>query len=230
MNTYVPHASFNNGVYSEPYLLGMAYASLGFVVVALEGRGTSYRDKAFQDHSYGRMASASDFEDRIAGIQQLAKQHTWIDSDRVGLISVDGFTGPVYGLLEHPVFYKVAVMVCLGDSRFESAAISEQFEGLTSDGTKNRYAEDLAQSLQGKLLLIHGMLDTATPPMATLRLIGALQEANKDFDMLLLPNDGHEISSYAQRRSWDYLVTHLQGIEPPKEFAFKGTFDRLLGK
>lgn len=227
MNSYVPQASFNNSVYSEPYLLGMAYAALGFVVVALEGRGTSGRSKAFQDYSYGRMASASAFEDRIAGIQQLAKRSPCMDTGRVGLISCDSFTGPVYGLLEHPEFYKAGVMVCLGDARFEGRAVSDQFEGFTTK-SDNHYAEEMVQSLKGKLLLIHGMMDRVTPVMSTMRLIGALQNANKDFDMLLLPNDGHEISSYAQRKTWDYLVTHLQNIEPPKEFPFVGTFDRLL--
>ena len=51
------------------------------------------------------------------------------------------------------------------------------------------------------------------------RLVEALQKANKDFDMICLPNMTHQMTSYTIRREWDYLVTHLQGIEPPKEFS-----------
>ena len=72
------------------------------------------------------------------------------------------------------------------------------------------------------------MLDTVTPPENTFRLVEALRQANKDFDLLLLPNDGHEISSYTLRRTWDYLLKHLQGIEPPETFKLTTAWDLLL--
>ena len=48
--------------------------------------------------------------------------------------------------------------------------------------------------------------------------IEALQKANVTFDMLCLPNLTNQMTSYTTRREWDYLVTHLQGLEPPKDF------------
>lgn len=226
--SYVPHAAFINGPFcGEPYLLGAAYAALGFVVVAMEVPGMSYRHKAFRDQSYGCIASTNAFEDRIAGLRQLARQYPYMDLDRVGIIGCDGITGPVYGLLEYPDFYKVGVMVALEDARLGPVSMVEMFEA-TDRPPKTPYAEALVASLQGKLLLIHGMLDSITPPEATFLLIDALQQENKDFDMLLLPNDGHEISSYALRRTWDYLVTHLQGVKPPKAFKLTTTWDLLL--
>lgn len=48
---------------------------------------------------------------------------------------------------------------------------------------------------------------------------GSPAKSNKDFDLLLLPNLGHESSSYIIRRVWDYFVKHLQGAEPPAEFT-----------
>lgn len=225
--SYIPHAAFISGAFNgSPYLQGAAYAALGFIVVAIEGRGTPYRYKAFQDASYGSMTSANAFDDRIAGLRQLAKHYPYMDLHRVGIVGCDGITAPVYGLLEHPEFYKVGVMVALGDSRFEPAALVEMFEGVNQI-PKADYAEELVSQLQGKLLLIHGMLDTITRPEATLRLIDALQHANKDFDMLLLPNDGHDISSYALRRTWDYLVTHLLELGPPKAFKLTTGYDLL---
>ena len=225
--SYVPHGSFTNNSFSACYLEGAAYAALGFVVVAIEGRGTPYRHKAFQDESYGNMISANAFKDRIAGLHQLAKQYSYMDLDRVGIVGCDGITGPVYGLLEHPDFYKVGVVVALEDPRFGLASMVELFEGLFNTKNNINYAEDQAASLRGKLLLIHGMMDTFTPPMATFRLIEALRLANKDFDLLLLPSDGHHISSYMLRRTWDYLIRHLQAIEPPKAFKLMTTWDLL---
>lgn len=225
--SYVPHGAFINNPFSVSYLEGAAYAALGFVVVAIEGRGSPYRHKAFQDASYGNIVAANAFDDRIAGLRQLAKQYPSMDLDRVGLVGCDGITGPVYGLLQHPEFYKVGVMVALEDSRFNPASMLDMFEG-TNPPQKEPYAETLATSLQGRLLLIHGMLDTVTPPTATFRLIDALQHANKNFDLLLLPNDGHHISSYMLRRTWDYLVTHLQGVEPPTAFKLTTAYELLM--
>ena len=55
-----------------------------------------------------------------------------------------------------------------------------------------------------------------------LKPVDALIAANKDFDLLLLPNRGHGFSRepYMMRRRWDYFVRHLLGAEPPKEYTF----------
>lgn len=228
--SYIAQGSFANAVTAGCYLDPLAYTALGFVVVLLEGRGTPFRHKAFQDHSYGRMASAGDLTDRIAGIRQLAERFPYMDIDRVGLAGCDGINGPVYGLLEHPDFYTVAVVFCLLDARFYRANLSEIFEGLNGENTAKPHAEELVEALTGKLLLIHGMLDDFTPVTATLRLIDALQTANKDFEALLLPNEGHSIPAYALRRSWDFLVTHLQNLEPPEAFRLTTGWDRVMGR
>ena len=227
--SYVPHSSFINDAFmGEAYLLGAAYAALGFIVVAIEGRGTPYRHKAFQDKSYGSITAANAFDDRISGLHQLAERYPYIDLSRIGLVGCDGISGPLWGLLQHPEFYKVGVVSGLQDSRFEIASLTEMYEDMTS--TANTvHAEELVSRLKGKLLLTHGMADAVTPVAGTFRLIDALQKANKDFDLILLPNDGHEISNYVHRRSWDYLVTHLLGLVPPKEFKLTSSLDRSLG-
>ena len=75
---------------------------------------------------------------------------------------------------------------------------------------------------------MHGMLHPSVPVAQTFRLIDALQQANKDFDMLLLPNDGYGMCSYAMRRCWDYLVRHLMGVEPPEEFELTTSQDLVI--
>ena len=72
------------------------------------------------------------------------------------------------------------------DARLKQAALSECFEGYNDVGekvvhTERRFAEALVDQLQGKLLLIHGMEDMFAPQSGTLRLIHALQAANKDW-------------------------------------------------
>ena len=103
----------------------------------------------------------------------------------------------------------------------------DKFEGLPGPDPKHQYPETYADNLQGKLLITHGMLDISSPPAGTFRIVEALQKANKDFDLLLLPNLGHVINSYVIRRAWDYLVKHLQGVEPPKAFKLTTTWDHM---
>ena len=216
----VPKGSFSNsssgGYY---YHWGAALAELGFIVVQIDGRGTPFRSKAFQDTSYGWAESAGSIDDQVAGIRQLAERYSYMDLERVGICSLGGGTGAVQGLLHYPEFFKVGVHGMLHDSRLMAAPMwSDKYEGLTGPDPEQNYVETYADNLQGKLLLFNGMMDFCTLPANTFRLIEALQKSNKDFDLIMLPNLGHGYSDYLIRRAWDYFVTHLKGEEPPREF------------
>lgn len=209
--SFLPHAAFTSSVFcGEAYHLGLAYAALGFIVIAIDVPGQPYRSKSFQDASYGSMNSMSSFVHRISAIKQIAEKYTNIDLQRVGIVGCEGATDPVYGMLQHPEFYKVGVSINYQDFRLALASTAELYEGISNQSEVTPYAEELVNSLSGKLLLIHGMLDYPVPVTATMRLIEALQKANKDFDLLLLPNDKHPASCYALRRTWDYLVEYLK--------------------
>ena len=219
--TWVPKGSFTNDtVFGLPYLDAAALAELGFIVVQIDGRGTPFRGKAFYDESYGWAASASNLDDHVVGIHQLVERYPYMDLNRVGIYCQMGGPGAVQGLLHYPDFYKVGVVaMSLHDSRLQAAPMwADKFEGSADLSDDHQYPEAFADNLQGKLLLIHGMLDITCPPAITFRVVEALQKANKDFDLLLLPNVGHTKNSYVIRRSWDYFVKHLQSTEPPKEF------------
>lgn len=90
------------------------------------------------------------------------------------------------------------------------------------------HLEDHARNFKGKLLIIHGMLDNASSVSQVFRIIEALQRANKNFDLLLLPNMGHGAGSgtrYALRRTWDYFVKHLLGEEPPTDIELSAQLE-----
>jgi hypothetical protein len=61
------------------------------------------------------------------------------------------------------------------------------------------------------------------PPYSTLLVVNELIKANKDFDLILLPNRTHGFGNepYMVRRRWDYFVKNLLGAEPPKEYEIK---------
>jgi hypothetical protein len=100
---------------------------------------------------------------------------------------------------------------------------------LITDGIKYfGYATDNAgwssSEVVWKLLPTHGTRDTNVPPYQTYLVADALIKANKDFDLLMLPNQNHgygTASAYMMRRRWDYFVKWLQGVEPPKEYQTK---------
>ena len=211
----VPRTPFSYGpLMGSMFGQAAAYAALGFIVVMLDGPAQPYRRKALQAKSDGRMASLFGFPDRIAGIKQLAQNDPSMDLDRVGIVSEFSLGDSVYGLLEHPDFYRVGVCSDFEDIRYLPSAWAAFYKGFDA-----LYADDMAASLQGKLLLIHSMLDPEPPVATTLRLADALQAADKDFDLVLLPTTWHEPSAYGVKRSWDFLLEHLLQQTPPSDVA-----------
>ena len=228
---WVCKGSFTNGsmIFGWPYYDAAALAELGFVVVQIDGRGSVCRNKSFNDESYGWAESVSNLDDHVAGIQQLATRYPYMDVQRVGITThATGGSGGIQGLLQHPDFYKVGVGVLANDSRLLSASMwGEKFESLFGPDNEQLYPEMMVEKLQGKLLLIHGMLDAVCPPAPIFRWVEALQKANKDFDLILFPCLGHASNGYLVRRAWDYLVRHLLREEPPKEFKLTTIFERV---
>jgi len=75
-------------------------------------------------------------------------------------------------------------------------------------------------------MLAHGTMDDNVPPNNTLLVVDALIKANKDFDLLLIPNVHHgygDATPYVMRRRWDYFVKYLAGGTPPTDFAPKSS-------
>ena len=181
--------------------------------------GHRYRGKRFQDYYATDIAGEHVLDDHVAGIKQLAQRYPSMDLKRVGIVAAEQSAFAVYGALHHSDFFKVAVQYCFTDPRYVPSNYGEmQFNRpQKTELSQTKNIEDFVGSLTAKLFLIQGMLSFGVG--SAFRLVEALQKANKDFDMICLPNMTHQMTSYTIRREWDYLVTHLQGIEPPKEFS-----------
>jgi dipeptidyl aminopeptidase/acylaminoacyl peptidase len=204
-----------------------ALAELGFVVVEIDGMGTPFRSKSFHDAYYGDMGDNT-LPDQITGMQQLAQRYKWIDIDRAGIWghSGGGFA-TADAMFRYPDFFKVGIAESGNhDNRNYEDDWGERYQGLqTPTATGNSYDahanQNFAKNLKGKLMLAHGTLDNNVPPDNTLLVVDALIKANKDFDLLMLPNQAHgygNMSNYMTRRRWDYFVKNLMGAEPPKEY------------
>lgn len=218
-----PVGSFSNTLAGVGhYLTPAAVAELGFIAVVINSRGSGagLRSTEFVTDKASYLYFSAQLADHVAVIKQLAKQYPYMDITRVGVGDMSSTSLAAAALILYPDFYKVGVTrnPCL-DWRLSGAFVAES-NGITAE--HENCGEELCQkagNLKGKLLLVHGLLDNAIHVSQTLRLVEALQQANRNFDMLTLPNHGHAPTDYLTRRSWDYLVKHLLKEEPPEDFA-----------
>jgi dipeptidyl-peptidase-4 len=209
-----------------------ALAQLGFIVVTIDARGTPGRSKSFADVGYGNWADP-EIADHIVAIRQLAARLGSFDLDRVGVYghSYGGYTS-ARAILSHPEFYKVAV-ASAGSHNYQGFYQGpETYLGLPDyggsslrpnpvaipDAYRKLDNATLASNLRGKLMLVYGDMDENALPAVTLQLVDALEKANKNFDLLYLPNRTHAYfrgDTYYIRRMWDYFVEHLAALRPP---------------
>ncbi len=211
------------GQKADPMGGAQAFAQLGFAVVIMDGRGTPGRGKAFHDFSYGRVEEAGCLADHVCATRQLAQRYPFIDLDRVGIYGESGGGyASTRAMLTYPDFYKAAVSGCGNhDQRLYISGWGERYHGpYDAELYRNQDNASLAAHLQGKLLLVTGELDDNVHPANTIRMVDSFIKANKDVDLLIMPNRAHSFSMdpYFIRRRWDYFVTHLLGAVPPKEF------------
>ena len=208
-----------------------ALAELGFVVVCIDGLGTNMRSKAFHDALYGDMGDNT-IPDQVAGIRQLAARYPWIDATRAGIYGHSGGGAAAAAAMFHfPDFFKAGIAESGNhDNRLYEDDWAEKWIGLLKknpDGTTNydsQANENYAANLKGHLLLVHGTMDENVPPNSTLLVVDALVKANKDFDLLMVPNEGHdyrEAKPYVRRRRWDYFVRWLADGTPPVDYSMK---------
>ena len=213
-------------------------AELGFIVVCIDGMGTPSRSKSFHEAYYADLGDNT-IPDQVAGMKDLARQYTFIDLDRVGIWGHSGggnATGAA--MLHYPNFFKVGIAESGNhDERDYEDDWAEKWAGIevkNPDGTSNydsQANQTYAKNLKGHLLLAHGTMDDNVPPNNTLMMVDALVKANKDFDLILLPNIPHGYGpdgQYMMRRRWDYFVRYLAGGIPPVEYKMK-PFSQVMG-
>ena len=203
-------------------------AELGFVVVCIDGMGTPWRTKTFHEAYYANLGDNT-IPDQVSGMKDLAAQYPFIDLDRVGMYGHSGGGNATAAAMFHyPDFFKVGIAESGNhDERDYEDDWAEKWAGVevkNADGTSNydsQANQNFAKNLKGHLLLAHGSMDDNVPPNNTMLVVDALIKANKDFDLLIIPNVAHGYAAatpYMTRRRWDYFVRYLAGAVPPTEY------------
>ena len=214
-----PHSSFVPKSFRPLHGEMHQLTELGFIIVQIDGMGTSNRSKAFHDVCWKNIKDAG-FPDRILWIKEAAAKYPYMDITRVGIFGGSaGGQNSAGALLFYPEFYKVAVSACgCHDNRMDKIWWNEQWMGWP---VGKEYAEssniENAWRLKGKLLLINGEMDDNVDPASTEQFVNALVKANKEFEYVFVPGAKHISNGgeYGSRKRRDFFVKHLLGYDPP---------------
>jgi len=213
--------SFYRGYRNED----QALADLGFIVFNVDGLGSAQRSKKFHDVSYKNLGDIG-LPDHMKAIRYLAKKYSYIDTTRIGIYghSAGGYDA-ARAILLKPNFFKAA-LAASGDYnlRVAKAWWPELYMGYpVGPDYANQNDVKIASNLKGKLLLVHGDMDTNVHPAEIYRMANALEKAQKDFQMMIIPNYSHGITHnpFYVKLKWNFFVKNLMGAEPPANFKIQ---------
>jgi dipeptidyl aminopeptidase/acylaminoacyl peptidase len=229
--------NFYQSYTQAPRLDQAAYAELGFIVMTVDGRGTTGRSREFSQIMYGQLQT-NGLEDHVAALKQLAEKRPYMDIGRAGIYGVSyGGYMTLRGMLEFPEVFKagiatagIAVMPGMfadyhwsafqGQPKYAGGSLLRPTIEAVPENWARLDARSQAANLRGKLLIELSELDENALPGQMLTFVDALIEAGKPFDMLFLPGRDHFLlrSPYVLQRNWDFMVRNLLGLEPPADF------------
>ena len=214
--------------------LNTRLAQVGFIVVAMGHRGgTPMRGKFYHTYGYGNQRDYPLADDKYA-IEQLADRYSFINVKKVGMYghSGGGFMTAA-AICTYPDFYSAAV-ACAGNhdnniynkgfveihygvkenKRVIKDSVNGDREEITFE-TKSKTNQELAKNYKGGLLIVTGDMDKTVHPSHTYRVVEALIQAKKNFDMIVLPGSSHgffgENGDFFERKMWFHFAKYLLG-------------------
>lgn len=193
-------------------------AELGFIVIQMDGMGTSFRSKAFEDIIYKNLKDAG-FPDRIAWTKAAARKYPYMNIEKLGVFGGSaGGQEAMMATLFYPEHYKAAYAACgCHDNRMDKIWWNEQW---MSYPIGEEYAAcsnvNNAHLLKTPLMLVVGEMDDNVDPASTMQVVNALIKANKDFELVVLPGSNHTLGGeYGEHKRYDFFVKNLMGVTPP---------------
>ena len=213
-----PHAP----VVTESWMGGragdQALASEGVIVFHVDPRSASGHGAASTWTAYKKLG-VQELEDLKDAVAWLIKSRPYVDPTRVGIEghSYGGFM-TAFALTHSDIFAAGIAGAPVTDWRDYDSIYTERYMGLPKDnpsGYDASSAVKAAGSLHGKLLLVHGAIDDNVSVRNTLRFAGALQAADKDFELMIYPGSRHGgFGPHFSRLRIEFIRRSL-GLEKP---------------
>ncbi len=174
-------------------------ADLGYVVVIADPRGTDAQGRAYRNYAYMRMGREAD--DQLAVAKWIADQD-WSDNHKIYMA---GWSYGGYEVLRclctqplqddgTPLIAKGIAIAPVTDWRLYDSGYTERFmrrPQVNEGGYNDADLTHLADGLKGELLIVHGNADDNVHVQNTWRMVEALINADKDYQMLVYPDDNH---------------------------------------
>lgn len=194
------------------WLIPQWLADQGFIVVAIDNRGTPGRGRDWERAIYQKFGTVP-LEDQVKGLQALAAKHPQMDLSRVGIVgwSFGGYMAANAVLRRPDVFHAAVAGAPVTDWEDYDTHYTERYLGVLPESRK-AYDEasliPLAKDLKRPLLLIHGTADDNVYYRHTLKLSDAIFRAGKTCEVLPLPGVTHMYTADPQvaERMWERTV------------------------
>ncbi len=194
-------------------------AQEGFVIANVNNRGNGGYGSDFEKSVHGQLGKYES-KDFIETAQFLAL-NDWIDGDNMAIYghSYGGFMSS-FTMVKYPGVFKASIVAAPNcDQRLYDCILTERLMGLLEDNEKG-YIESAvsthADQLEGKMLLVHSLMDDNVHPQHTFQLVKAFIQAGKDVDLRIYPPGNHgiayDLTSYLllMRQYTDFLEEHLK--------------------
>ena len=195
-------------------------ARSGFAVLTVDNRGTGGRGTAFDDPIYRRLGGV-EIEDQVAGARWLAARPE-VDGSRIGIWggSYGGYM-TLLALFKAPeVFAAGAALAPVTDWRLYDTHYTERYLGDPAEGDAYAASSPISyvDGLDDPLLLVHGMADDNVFFDHSVKLMAALQQARKPFELMTYPGKRHRVTGedervHLYRMLQDFFRRHLGPAE-----------------
>jgi len=186
----------------DRYMIDQWMADRGYIVVAIDGRGTPGHGREWERAIRGNLIEVA-LADQIEGLQALAKHEPAMDLKRVGVVgwSFGGYFSAMAVMQKPEVFRCAVVGAPVVTWENYDTHYTERYLGLPAenvDGYRKSSVLTYAKELQSPLLLIHGLTDDNVYAQHSMQLADALFTAGKSFNFLPLLGT-HMVSEPIQR-------------------------------
>jgi dipeptidyl-peptidase-4 len=213
-----PHAQVATNAWGR--LMDQYMAQQGFIVFALDNRGSARRGVKFESAIYKHMGAA-EIADQLVGVEYL-KALNYVDPDRIGIFgwSYGGFM--TLKAMTKTKAYALGVSVApVTDFALYDTFYTERYMStpqLNADGYQTTAVFDDVKNIDKPLLVIHGMADDNVLFTNSTKLFKAMQDQGIMYDSMIYPGAKHGISGKKpQTHVWktisNYFIKHLQNGE-----------------
>lgn len=172
------------------------YATQGYVVICVDGRGTGGRGHAFMDVVYKHLGHYETIDQVNAA--KYAASLPFVDSKRIGIFgwSFGGYEA-LMAASQAGAPYAAAVSVApVTDWRYYDSIYTERYmltPQQNEDGYNSSSAIARVQNLVCPVLIMYGTSDDNVHPANALQYVSALQSKGGYCDMFIFPNMNHSI-------------------------------------